>query len=60
MKTILDRLIEDINQGIEIGSIDKKSGDVVKWYIFSYYRFRENEFIDKIKEEERASTHLDT
>jgi len=60
MKTILDRLIESINQGIETSSIDKKSGNVVKWYINTYYRFQENEFIKSIREEEQASIHLDT
>jgi hypothetical protein len=60
MKTILDRLIESINQGIETSSIDKKSGDVVKWYINTYYIYQENEFIKSIREEERASIHLDT
>lgn len=60
MKTILDRLIECINQGIEKNSIEKKSGDVVKWYINTYYRYQENEFIREIKEEERSSIHLDT
>ena len=60
MKTILDRLIESINQGIETSSIDKKSGDVVKWYINTYYRYQENEFIREIKEEERSSIHLNT
>jgi len=60
MKTILDRLIESINQGIKTSSIDKKSGDVVKWYINTYYRYQENEFIREIKEEERSSIHLNT
>ena len=60
MKTILDRLTESINQGIETNSIEKKSGDVVKWYINTYYRYQENEFIREIKEEERSSIHLDT
>lgn len=60
MKTILDRLIESINQGIETNSIEKKSGDMVKWYIETYYRYQENDFVNSIREEERSSIHLDT
>lgn len=60
MKTILDRLIESINQGIETNSIEKKSGDMVKWYIETYYRYQENDFVKSIREEERSSIHLDT
>lgn len=60
MKTILDKLIESINEGIETDLIEKKSGDIIKWYIETYYRYQENEFVKSIREEERFSIHLDT
>lgn len=60
MKTILDEIIESIDNGIKLKLIESKSGETVKWYINTYHRYKENEFIESIKEQERSSIHLDT
>jgi hypothetical protein len=60
MKTILERLVANIDQSIKENYVDKKSGDIIKWYINTYYIYQEKEFIKSIREEERASIHLDT
>jgi hypothetical protein len=59
MKTILERLVANIDQSIEDNYIDKKSGDIIKWYINTYYIYQEQEFIKLIKEEQDKSKHLD-
>ena len=60
MKTILERLVASIDQSIEDNYIEKRSGDIIKWYINTYYIYQEKEFIKSIREEERSSIHLDT
>lgn len=60
MKTILERLVASIDQSIDDNYIEKKSGDIIKWYINTYYIYQEKEFIKSILEQERSSKHLDT
>lgn len=62
MKTILEELLDSIDRSINSNIIERKSGETIKWYINTYYIYKEKQFIQSIidQHDRREDNKVDT